>query len=378
MRSLLDGALWDFRRIPGLVQSAEWSNVVVQFSANPHARPKPLRDKQRVVYAFFQGTTWLRIGQTSYSPRSTSQHYGTRRAGSTLAKDIWTNKEDFGFVGNEEDIDAWIFSNVGRADIVLPAHWPAPVASLLEAYLHYRLNPRFEGRLNLCPKEVLDAVSRALATSRDWARGRRISNSTRSARFCSDVCVNLDDLLLGAKLTRRHIGVDSRGNRSSGEWLLDGTWTEDVTPVENMRKGVPARIRCAVECESSTAGYDYFMDFCKLLSIKSDVKLFLAGLNQRTMRGASRYVDKRVRQSNLLVRQYDATFRSDWYLAFWPSPLAVRGQSLWERIDNEDLTHLQAIVLYRYSDGAFKRIDGEAARQHVGLAAARVSPQPIG
>ena len=146
MRSLLDGALCDFRGIPGLVQSSEWSEVIVQFSANSHTRSKPLRNKQRVVYAFFQGTTWLRIGKTSYSQRSTSQHYGIERASSTLAKDIWANKEDFGFDGKKEDIGEWIFSNIGRADVVLPGHWPDTVARLLEAYLHYRLNPRFEGR----------------------------------------------------------------------------------------------------------------------------------------------------------------------------------------------------------------------------------------
>ena len=146
MRSLLDGILYDFQKIPGLVQSEQWSKVAVEFSANRHTRPKPLRDKQRAVYAFFQGTVWLRIGQTKYSARFTSQHYGIARARSTFAKDIWRNKKEFGFIGEEEDIGDWIFSNVGRANIVLPAHWPGAVAKLLEAYLHYRLNPRFEGR----------------------------------------------------------------------------------------------------------------------------------------------------------------------------------------------------------------------------------------
>lgn len=146
MQSLLEGVLCDFQRIPGLVQSDEWSQVTVQYCANRHERPRPLREGQRGVYAFFQGACWLRIGQTGYSPRFTSQHYGTKRAGSTLAKDIWSNRQEFGFKGSEEQVDEWIFANIGRADIVLPAHWPGSVATLLEAYLHYRLSPRFEGR----------------------------------------------------------------------------------------------------------------------------------------------------------------------------------------------------------------------------------------
>ena len=214
--------------------------------------------------------------------------------------------------------------------------------------------------MNLRPSDVLDAVSRALATSQEWARGRTISNSTRSARFCSDVCLNLNGFLCGAGLKLRHIGVDCEGNRSPGEWLLDGSWTEDVTLDENEKKRIPARIGCAVECESSTAELDYFMDFCKLLSIKSDIKLFLGGLNQKTKRGVSRYIDNRVRQSSFLVDRYDSTSRANWYLAFWPSPLAVNGQSLWEVIDKEGLNHLQTIVLYRYVDGAFQKVRDES------------------
>ena len=72
--------------------------------------------------------------------------YGTRRANSTFAKDIWTNKEEFGYDGPEEKIGEWIFETFGRANLILPARWPATISPLLEAYLHHRLHPRFEGR----------------------------------------------------------------------------------------------------------------------------------------------------------------------------------------------------------------------------------------
>ena len=207
--------------------------------------------------------------------------------------------------------------------------------------------------------DVLDELSRALATSRDWARDRTISNAVRSARFCSEVCGNLGALLCGAALTPRYIRVDDHGTKFPGEWMLDGTWTEDVTPDEQMTKTVPLKIRCALECESSTSGFDYFTDFSKLLSIASDTKFFLAGLNQQTKHAACRYISRRVRQTSALVSdQYDPASPADWYLAFWPSPLNVGGQSLWERIDDEPLAHLRSIVLYRYqnADRIFQKV----------------------
>ena len=142
----LDRVLDDFQRIPCLVQAHEWCQITKDSSADCHRRPRPLRDGERAVYAFFKGRTWLRIGQTGYSQRFTSHHYGTKRAKSTFAKDIWNNRGEFGFCGREEDIGDWFFTNIGRANIIMPSHWPNTVSLLLEAYLHYCLNPRFEGR----------------------------------------------------------------------------------------------------------------------------------------------------------------------------------------------------------------------------------------
>ena len=210
--------------------------------------------------------------------------------------------------------------------------------------------------LTLQPNEVLDTLSQALATSRDWARGRSIPNAMRSARFCSDVCGNIDDLLHDAGLKSRYISVVDEKKKRPGEWLLDGVWSEEVTPDNRMTRTVPARVRCALECESSTSRFDYFTDFAKLLAISSDIKLFLAGLKQRKKNNACRYMNIRVQQSGELVDQYDRTQPADWYLAFWPSPLAVGQTSLWDIIDDEKLTHLQTITLYRFADHGFQKI----------------------
>ena len=148
MQDQLQQILQDFRAIPEFDQADDWGAVEQSFSEDGHPRPRPLRTGETAVYAFFRGRTWLRIGQTSYSTRFTSQHYGTRRAKSTFAKDIWRNRGEFQYEGREEDIGEWIQEVFGRANLILPARWPPTVPPLLEAYLHYRLNPRFEGRRN--------------------------------------------------------------------------------------------------------------------------------------------------------------------------------------------------------------------------------------
>ena len=146
MREVLDKVLSEFRQIPGLVEAEQWHLARLDFTDAPHEQPQALLGGQRAVYLFFRGDEWLRIGQTSQGPRFTSQHYGVNRTGSTLAKDVWENRSEIGFSGNKGDVGDWIKRNCGRANVLFPADWPESFARLLEAYLHYRLTPRFEGR----------------------------------------------------------------------------------------------------------------------------------------------------------------------------------------------------------------------------------------
>ena len=139
LRDLLDR----FHEIHG-VQGVLRVPLELEFEAGPHERPAPLRN-QRAVYLFFRGQEWLRIGQTGYPQRFTSQHYGTKRASSTFALDDWNNREEFGFEGDEERIGDWLLENFGRANIRVPAEHGDAMTRLLEAFLHLHLNPRFEG-----------------------------------------------------------------------------------------------------------------------------------------------------------------------------------------------------------------------------------------
>lgn len=145
MQTQFNDALADFANMPGFTEATEWHRVAIDFSANCHQRPRPLHGGVSAVYAFFQGNIWLRIGHASYPGRFTSQHYGIKRSGSSFAEDMWANREEFGFNGPASEIGEWIQANFGRANVILPPQWPKTVSPLLEAYLHYRLNPRFEG-----------------------------------------------------------------------------------------------------------------------------------------------------------------------------------------------------------------------------------------
>ena len=122
------------------------------FQCAPHKRPKTrLRRHQRAIYIFFKDNRWLRIGQTDHDGRFRNQHYGIAKGNSTLANDIRDNPGEFGFSGSDNEIPSWILKNCGRANLRLPVQGVEPkvseyFAKLLESYLHYRLNPRFEGR----------------------------------------------------------------------------------------------------------------------------------------------------------------------------------------------------------------------------------------
>ena len=141
MRTDFNDTLADFSKMPGFAEADGWTDVAVDFSATSHQRPRLLRTAESAVYAFFRGDVWLRIGHANYAGRFTSQHYGTGRSASSFAKDVWANREEFGFDGPESQIGEWIQANFGRANVILPSRWPVTVA-----YLHYRFNPRFEGR----------------------------------------------------------------------------------------------------------------------------------------------------------------------------------------------------------------------------------------
>lgn len=145
MRDRLLNLVDRFFEIHGVQGEYDRDAVVFEFNEAPHVRPAPLNG-QIAVYLFFQDEQWLRIGKATYPQRFTSQHYGTRRASRTFALDIWRSRDEFGFAGQEAQIDVWLVQNFGRANIRVPADYGERFVTFLEAFLHFHLQPRFEGR----------------------------------------------------------------------------------------------------------------------------------------------------------------------------------------------------------------------------------------
>lgn len=196
------------------------------------------------------------------------------------------------------------------------------------------------------------AIMEALRASRVWVERSRgaipITNSLKSSMFCTQIGMQLDPYFESGT-TKRQITVnEGNGERVGGEWLLDIVWTEDeLREADNHRGLMPRHIRCAVECESSTSGYEFFKDFAKLLNVRSSTKIFLGGLNQTTEAAAEDYMARRVKEASQYVRDYDGNSEgTSWYIGFWPSPKGTFTTSLWDTLDS--MPHLTRANVYYY------------------------------
>ena len=131
-----------------------WDNV--EFCPAPHERPKKLPVGRAAVYGFWCHGEWLKIGQVGpkSNARYTSQHY-TGSANSTLAGALRGDAEWAKRVANDVDAEApagitkdftaeWIEHTTSRVNILLPPNHDA-LRRLLEAFLHVRLRPKYEG-----------------------------------------------------------------------------------------------------------------------------------------------------------------------------------------------------------------------------------------
>ena len=126
-----------------------WSNsdTNMEFLDAPHRPPTRLPKGYMAVYGFWYAGTWLKIGKVGpkSNARYTSQHYIAGSAGSTLAGSLCkcsVMKSVPGF--RPSDAGLWIKENTCRVNILLSESKPPEVLSLIEAFLHARLKPRYE------------------------------------------------------------------------------------------------------------------------------------------------------------------------------------------------------------------------------------------
>ena len=112
----------------------------------PH-QPKNLPPNTMAVYAFWYGTTCLKIGKANKksNARFVSQHYNAGSAQSTLAASILNDNRSKEFGINAEIAGDWIKKNCRRIDILLDASLGIFTLELIEAVLHYKYEPIYEG-----------------------------------------------------------------------------------------------------------------------------------------------------------------------------------------------------------------------------------------
>lgn len=117
----------------------------VEYLPAPH-RPTPLVPGRIAIYGFWWQGRWLKIGKVGHKsgPRFASHHYHTS-ASSTLAKSLVKELSTELPGLDPADPGAWICRNVSRVNITLPATVSPLHLSFLEAFLHLRLRPRYEG-----------------------------------------------------------------------------------------------------------------------------------------------------------------------------------------------------------------------------------------
>lgn len=121
----------------------------------PHTPPKWRKDKAAVYIFTSKKGKYLKIGKANAKSKArfTSQHYGFN-APSTLAKSMCADKSYAKFGLNPENKDfvkAWMLNNLRRINIYIDIDKENPrktalKTALIEAILHYKFEPKFEGK----------------------------------------------------------------------------------------------------------------------------------------------------------------------------------------------------------------------------------------
>jgi hypothetical protein len=147
-RGDLESALASFLAVAELAgEPVLPGDLRIEFLPAPHRRPSRLPAGTMAVYGFWGDGGWLKIGKAGpkSDARYTSQHYNAGSAISTLAGSLQNDPHmrrvaDF----DTDNPGVWIKAATHRVNILVSAQRPRELLSLLEAFLHLRLGPRYE------------------------------------------------------------------------------------------------------------------------------------------------------------------------------------------------------------------------------------------
>ena len=142
-------ALNDFTTVAQLAgDPISINDFQVQYLIAPHKPPSSIPAGKLAIYAFWWNGVWLKVGKAgpNSKARYTSQHYNPRSAGSNLARSLIKDSQMGTVAGfSSQNPGTWIKTSTSRVNILLPSDRNKELLSLLEAFLHVRLAPRYEG-----------------------------------------------------------------------------------------------------------------------------------------------------------------------------------------------------------------------------------------
>jgi hypothetical protein len=112
----------------------------------PH-KPAGLPTGKMGIYTFIYQGQFLKVGKAgpSSDARFRSQHYKPKGSQSNLAKSILNDGEFSHLHLSMETVGEWIKQNTQRVDLFIDASLGIFVLNFLEAFLHLRYQPKYEG-----------------------------------------------------------------------------------------------------------------------------------------------------------------------------------------------------------------------------------------
>lgn len=112
----------------------------------PH-RSKSLPADKMAVYGFWLNESCLKIGKCgpNSNARFLSQHYNPGSSKSNLASSMLSDVQMRKLGINETNVGEWIKTNCRRIDILLDSNLGIFTLELIEAILHYKFEPIYEG-----------------------------------------------------------------------------------------------------------------------------------------------------------------------------------------------------------------------------------------
>lgn len=154
------------------------------------------------------------------------------------------------------------------------------------------------------------------------------SNSMKSSYFVSQLASLFSERFEKDALVQN---TERNGKKSSGEWLLDiaiVSKDEIGTSYKNRKSDIVKKIHWAIESEFSTSLKEFSKDFSKLLHIRSEAYLYIAGINQISEAARNEYIKAQIELAVDLVSEQGID--SPFYLAFVPTPgKSNEHSSLW-------------------------------------------------